>query len=256
MNMVIVLFILVSLKWTWWRKNHSFQSPRLLMYHRVEPSRSLWGEKWVITPQQLESQICWLLRHGWTSYTVSELAQLETIPKKSFALTFDDGFACFAENVLPLLERYKVKATIFCLSHQHSNVWDQPKAPCRSLLSKQQITSLMASGWVELASHGCHHLNLTHLNSVELLNELKLSKDFFESCYGVSIKGFAYPFGHYNESVKHLVQEVGYDYALAVNNRIDTHLDWFALSRITVDGRLWRRWDFYMQLLKGKRGWL
>lgn len=253
MIFIVLLLILLSLKFPWWKKNIAFHVPRFLMYHRVEPI-AFSKEKWVVAPSQLEKHIQWLLKQGWSSFTVSELYDNKRPCAKAFALTFDDGFACFARHVLPLLQRYQVKATLFCLSDSTHNHWDQPRHPNRALLDHEALKQILESGFVELASHGCHHKNLTTLSDECLVNELQQSKIYFEERYVSEVRGFAYPFGQYNEKVKSFVKEAGYDYAMAVHNKVSSVSDWFEVSRITVDGRWWRQWDIYWQIKKGKRG--
>jgi len=44
---------------------------------------------------------------------VHESLKAKLFPHKSVVLTFDDGFANFAEHALPVLQRFALKATVF-----------------------------------------------------------------------------------------------------------------------------------------------
>lgn len=248
------LILFYTIKFPWWRYNLDFGVPRILMYHQVTPQPLLSNKKWCLDPKQFERQILWLKRHGWTSRTMSEL--IEGHGNQSYCLTFDDGFENFITYVLPLLIKHQVKATLFCLSDVTSNLWDQPKVPATKLLTHNQIQECVRSGLVELASHGATHKNLTRLSSEALIHEISHSKTYFESSFDVEIKGFAYPFGQYDDKVLKCVKQSGYDYALAVKNQATPWDDLFEITRLTIDGRFKRRFDFPYLINKGTKGWL
>lgn len=256
MTPIVLVLMILSCKFPWWRRHYKLSAPRLLMYHRVEPSQKRWGEKWAIAPRHFEFQLRCLSWLGWTSNTVSELLDAEERMPKQFALTFDDGFTCFISHVLPLLKRYQVKATLFCVTDQSSNAWDCPHEGKKLLLDDAAIKTIIDSGLVEIASHGRWHQNLTQLSDAALHDELSQSKALLESRYSITIRGFAYPFGQRNDRVKKAVKSAGYDYALSVKNKTDCEYDCFDWPRLTMDGRFWRRLDFFSQILKGQRGWL
>ena len=87
----------------------------VLMYHSVlrDPARA---GRYVVSPDTVEADFRWLRERGYTALTVSEAAQFaargEPLPEKAVVITFDDGFLNFSAYVLPLLERYDLKATV------------------------------------------------------------------------------------------------------------------------------------------------
>ena len=113
--LVIVLGLAwFSLRYAWWRPVLDYRYPRILMYHMIatpRPGARFNGLR--VSPQQFERQLRWLSAQGWHSFTVSELlAQADTLPGKSFAITFDDGYADNLLQALPLLEKYHCKAIV------------------------------------------------------------------------------------------------------------------------------------------------
>lgn len=81
------------------------------MYHGVS-SRGL-------TPAIFEQQLQYLIRHYdfyWTSEIPDLLARIPRLMRPAIVLTFDDGLRNNVRNVVPLLERYGVKATFFVVS--------------------------------------------------------------------------------------------------------------------------------------------
>lgn len=86
-------------------------------------------------------------------------------------------------------------------------------------LDKSDLMYLTETG--EVMSHGIIHINLVKLlkyGHLDLVcSELKNSKIFLEKLLGTCIKGFAYPYGAYNELLKKLVNKAGYEYARSID---------------------------------------
>lgn len=102
----------------------------VLMYHRIAKVSvfDLLVDDWNIAPSSLEKQLRWLATHA-------ECVRLEDVlercgsgrqSKPVVALTFDDGFANFRQDVLPLLERYRIPATLFVITHYIGSVDPYP----------------------------------------------------------------------------------------------------------------------------------
>lgn len=81
----------------------------VLLYHRVNAYKSdYWGLS--ITPEMFASHLDTLQQN----FSVVRFGDnWETIKKFSIAVTFDDGYADNYKYALPILEKYKVPATIF-----------------------------------------------------------------------------------------------------------------------------------------------
>src|SRR5258705_11756361 len=85
----------------------------ILLYHHVSPDRE-------ITPQGFELQLRWLLDQGYRSLSLNELLPIltgKTEPQQpGFVLTFDDGYLDNWVYAYPILEKLKVKATIYLVT--------------------------------------------------------------------------------------------------------------------------------------------
>lgn len=187
----------------------------ILLYHYVEyvkDSKDTIRKSLDITPNIFEKQIQTLLENSYTPIFIDELANYlldkAKLPAKPIILTFDDGYADFYTDVLPLLEKYKVKATIYVIP----GFWDKI-----NYMSKEQIQAVASySAIVEIASHTLHHINLKYTKAELARKEIIESKTQLEQLIGKDVNNFAYPYGGFNEDTIKFVQDAGYKTAASV----------------------------------------
>ena len=66
----------------------------ILMYHGILKDKKLQG-KYVIGPDLLESDLCYLKEHGYTAVVMQDLIDYTNggdLPEKPIMITFDDGY--------------------------------------------------------------------------------------------------------------------------------------------------------------------
>ena len=84
------------------------------MYHRIaEESFDPWGL--AVTPDRFEQQLAWIAANR-SPFSLTDFAARHrdsALPANAVAVTFDDGYACFAEVAAPLLEQSGIPATVF-----------------------------------------------------------------------------------------------------------------------------------------------
>ena len=86
----------------------------VLMYHAV--SDNMWGiDELFVSPSSMEEQLRYLVDNGYEPIWFSDLAELEQY-EKPVILTFDDGYDDNYTELLPLLQKYNVKATVFMIA--------------------------------------------------------------------------------------------------------------------------------------------
>ena len=104
-----------------------FPRALILMYHRVAETEL---DPWAlcVTPKHFAEHLEVLQKHA-RPMSLRELAgahQNGNIPHRAVAITFDDGYADNLYNAKPLLERYKIPATVFVTSgylEQNREFW-------------------------------------------------------------------------------------------------------------------------------------
>ncbi|MEZ0154833.1 MAG: polysaccharide deacetylase family protein [Candidatus Reddybacter sp.] len=231
----------------------------ILMYHILDQSRSQREARFCCTPKRFSQQMQYLSTSG---YELLSLDQIEEITqgrrqqeRPGVAVTFDDGFADFHQNALPILEQWKIPATLFMVSQRigQSNDWMRNRGfPSRPLLSLEQLREARDAG-VTIGSHTCTHARLNEISSnpEQLQEQLEGSKKELEQILGQEVKHFAYPFGLHDPATIAAVKQAGYNTACSTRsgfNRQD--IDPLELRRIEVYGRD-NMWHFRQKLKFG-----
>ncbi|AKN75158.1 polysaccharide deacetylase [Streptomyces sp. PBH53] len=188
------------------------------MYHSVgdcsdDPYRV------TVSPDRLERQLRWLRRRGLRGVSVAELlaARARGAGRDLVGLTFDDGYADFLGNALPVLARWECTATLFVLPGRlgGANDWD-PLGPRKPLLTADGIRRAAAAG-MEIGSHGLTHVDLTRADDTRLKAEAAESRAVLEELTGAPVTGFCYPYGTVDRRAVAAVREAGYGYACAID---------------------------------------
>jgi peptidoglycan/xylan/chitin deacetylase (PgdA/CDA1 family) len=238
------------------------ESVPILMYHAVAEHPSAATRRLSVTPRSLQEQLAFLVGHGFTGMTFSDLAEAfetgKALPKLPVVLTFDDGYADFAHEAWPILQRYGFPATVFVTTGWIADAGPNAAGtPLGEMLNWAQVRELAAAG-VEIGAHSHSHPELDQLPDAALCRELEVGKTLLEDCTGAPVRAVAYPFGYSCPRVRLAVRAAGYRYAAAVGNvRARTSDNLFILPRLTIrrstnqtvfaaamtgaDGRVFRR---------------
>ena len=213
----------------------------VLMYHKVGPNRrSGRAEKLRVTPEKFDRQMSCLFKHGYGTIRVEELVTFcqkgGKLPEKRIIISFDDGYRDNFLYAFPLLRKYNFSAIIFLVSGCVGSVskWDEGGA--EALLNWEEIKE-MGRGGMEFGSHGQTHRLLPSLSEEEMKEEIEQSKSLLEKRLGQAVEFFSYPWGKFDERVKHRVETCGYRASFSTrpgkNGRGE---DPFALRRILIRG--------------------
>ena len=190
------------------RERHAFG---ILMYHRIaEPVDGFPPPTWNVPPRRLAEQLAGLLDLGWRPITLRHALdcyqQGQAIPRKTFVVTFDDGYENNLTQALPILELFGVPATIFLATAYlnsdrpfPSDDWTaagDPGVPRSDWkpLTTEQCHELAASGLIELAAHTHTHADFRGRPD-EFLADLCLCRASLRERFGIEQPTFAFPYG-------------------------------------------------------------
>ncbi|HTK11593.1 MAG TPA: polysaccharide deacetylase family protein [Ktedonobacteraceae bacterium] len=216
----------------------------ILMYHSVSYASNPRFKQFAVTPAAFTEQMAYLSRHNYTPITVTQLADAYTqngltLPERPVVLTFDDGFADFLANALPVLQTYHFTATLYITTAfiDGTSRWLQHEGEAsRPMLSWQDVSEIAASG-IECGAHTHTHPQLDTLTASRAKNEIEQSKKLLEDHLGQEVASFAYPYGYFTAHVRQQVREAGFRSACAVKHAMSTQNDHpFSLARVMVSG--------------------
>lgn len=227
----------------------------VLMYHAVNMS----GWKHAIEPKVFETQIAWLSKHREVvplTDVVSYVRGDRLLTRSAVAVTFDDGYEDFLEVAVPILEKYKVPATLFLTTDLVHNT----NSRHTKRLIEKEVRTLVQHPLISIESHARTHRRLPELQLEEVQKELAQSKRDIEMLTGTTPRFFAYAYGDRSPEVEREVENVGYDAAFAITEgSVQPSNDMFRLKRVQVDNtmtkilfrlRVTHALDVYYGLLK------
>ncbi|HTI14607.1 MAG TPA: polysaccharide deacetylase family protein [Dictyobacter sp.] len=212
------------------------------MYHSISAEATPQFRPFAIAPVHFAEQMAYLHQHGYTPLTVSQFVrmrstQVSELPQRPVVITFDDGFADFFTNALPVLQYYDFSATLYIASgyiNGTSRWLSHENETTRPMLTWEQLREISTYG-IECGAHSHRHAQLDILPSELVWDEIVRSKTTIEEQLGQPVQSFAYPYGYFTRAVRSLVQQAGFTSACAVQfamSRVST--DVFALKRLIV----------------------
>ncbi|MCH0543217.1 polysaccharide deacetylase family protein [Streptomyces sp. MUM 203J] len=216
--------------------------PWIAMYHSVDEDRDD-PYQVTVTPARLDAQLRWMRARGLRGVTVRELlaATARHAARGLVGLTFDDGYADFLHQAVPLLHRHGCTATVFALPGRlgGDNAWDD-LGPRKPLLTAPELRRCVDAG-MEVASHGARHIDLTHADDATLREEVHDSREHLRALTGEAPDGFCYPYGTLDARVVAAVRAAGYTYGCAIDPGADL-AGVLALPRVHIGQRdtAWR----------------
>lgn len=199
----------------------------VIMYHSIlrEPSRQ--GD-YVVSPEVIEEDLRYLYENGYETVLVEDLvAYIEQdvpLPEKPIMITLDDGYYNNVTYLLPLLEKYDMKALISVVgSYTERYSQADGQNPAYSHLTWQDISELAATGRIEIGNHsydmhsansrkGCKKLaNETAEEYYSILygDVSRLQSELMEKS-GVRALTFAYPYGYICDESIAVLKDCGF----------------------------------------------
>lgn len=211
----------------------------ILMYHAVADEPAAATFRLSVPPSMLATQLALLRQQGFSTLTFSYLAAAlrsdGVLPTQPIVLTFDDGYADFHREALPVLVRHGCVATLFVTTGWVADAGKHAAGnPLDRTLSWGQIDEVATAGF-EVAAHSHSHAELDQLPNAALKRELGMSKMLLEDRLGREVAGLAYPYGYSSARVRTAVHAAGYQHAAAVlNATARPQDDLLVLPRLTI----------------------
>ncbi|WP_051273423.1 polysaccharide deacetylase family protein [Desulfotruncus alcoholivorax] len=213
----------------------------VLMYHMV----SDWSHRraLAVPVKEFDRQMWYLHQRGYQVMSLETILKKlnsgEPLPRKTVAITFDDGYQDNYINALPVLKKYHFPATVFmpCSLVGEKNLWDIKRGKAEvKMLTREQIAEMMFHK-ISFQAHTSNHVVLTDVSPARARKEIFDSKAGLAGITGKNVEIFCYPSGRYNNQIKGYVKAAGFNYAFTTRQgRIKPGDDPYTLKRIRVSG--------------------
>lgn len=216
------------------------QQACVFYYHRVADLGFVDSEidDWNVSPAKFERQIATLLTFAEIvplAELAGHLARPEAITKPLVSLTFDDGYANFHSQVLPVLKRFGVPATAFVVTgaigrsepmpfdHWALNHSRRVSPEGWRALNWKELENCAASGLVTIGAHSHQHLRGSQCSPAQLADEVGYSREVLRARLGKKHSAqYAYPYGNsrlgdVSESYVTAVKDAGFEIAVTTD---------------------------------------
>lgn len=201
----------------------------VLTYHNVvSPNNDL--HLYDVSLDDFRRQVA-LLKNKGVGYRVKRVEEKEpnnrySLPVTHYpfhvAITFDDGYESWANDVLDILNEADLKAYFFICIEFIKN----------GSISEEDIVKLKNNGMV-IGSHGLTHRFLHKVSNKELFYELGESKRMLEGIIQEKVEHFSVPRGVYNRRILKIAKDIGYKHVFTSDIGVSKSDD-FVLKRIPI----------------------
>jgi peptidoglycan/xylan/chitin deacetylase (PgdA/CDA1 family) len=193
-----------------------YQVVPVLAYHRFAET----CDSSLCTPISVFNQhMRYLKEHNYRVISLRELHNFlqyrQALPKRSVAITLDDGYKSAYEIAYPILKGYGFTATLF--------IYTDFVEGGRIAISWDQLREMKSAGF-EVGSHTLSHCDLAKKREGEddqaylarIKRELLVSKQIIDSQLGQDTIYLAFPYGTYNQRLLSICDQLGYKIGFSV----------------------------------------
>ncbi len=201
----------------------------IFCYHRLVDKVRYPGTE--ITPADFEAQMKLLKDSGITVISMQDLLAWKrgekNIPPRCAVISFDDGWKSQYEVAWPIMKKFGYPFTMFIYTESVRG----GSLGGGEAITWEQLSDMRDNG-VDIEAHTATHQDLREGHNIMLAaaggkrtrtkltgpeyekwvqNEVVGSKELLEQRLGIKANCFAVPFGNYNEHVKELARNAGYE---------------------------------------------
>ena len=215
----------------------------IVMYHSLLKDKAYHG-KYVISPDELESDILYLKEHGYTTILPQDLiayTQGEELPERPIIITFDDGYYNNYLYAFELAKKHQCKflispigyfSDVYTKSGEHNGYYTH--------CTWDQLKEMADSGLVEVGNHSydLHKSSGKFVGVKKAVGEteeqyrerlkvdLEQAQNAIKTGVGRDAQTFVYPFGEVSKTTPKLLKEWGFSVTMTCRETV---------SRITED---------------------
>jgi len=207
-----------------------YDSVPVIMYHLISDDPQNWSE-YCISSWTLEEDFKYIKTMNYTPIFASEYKLIKEgnlRVKNPIIITFDDGYTSDLNIVMPILEKYEIKANFFIIG---TMVKDNSYAP-NGHMTQIELKKLSESEYVEIGSHS-YELHLKSPKELEMLcnsrgkintviADFKANEEFIEEIIGKKIHSVSFPYGIVPLDLDSFMASLPYDAVFSSNLMINS----------------------------------
>lgn len=203
------------------------------------------GWAYNVPPEDFRDQLDYLREEGYTAISMLDYMKAKKgkaeLPPRPVILTFDDGYESNYTTLLPILESYGMKATVYMVTNDIG---------LPGYLTWDELRDMQERG-IEIGSHTANHQPLTEMDRSRQEEEMRLSKLLLEWNGIHTVFSFSYPNGAYDSGMPELLEQNGYLTAVTGDAGLNTfQTDPYLLQRINIPHPRFGRLEFRLRLFK------
>ena len=181
-----------------------------LLYHYIGPVDHELCRGLTVLPEAFASQVRGLSAMGYSSITLSQIADpSQSIPDRSLLFTFDDAYEALETFAFPVLEKAGFRAAVFVPTALIGG--SIPCSPRSNESTLRVMTADRIAYWAsrgfEFAAHTRTHADLTALEPRQIEEEVAGSRDDLAAITGGPVVAFAYPYGRFDVRSANIVND-------------------------------------------------
>lgn len=217
---------------------------QILEYHMVNHTDK---EIYNVEPEDFAAQMDYLKDAGYTTISMLDFMKAKkgkmNLPAKPIILSFDDGYIDNYTELLPVLEKRGMKATLFMVTNDIG---------LDGYLTWDMLRDMQSRG-IEIGSHTANHQPLTTLSDKEIGDEIRLSKLLLEWNGIRTVYFFSYPNGAVNSTAIKELKENDYLAAVTGDAGLNTFgTDPYLLQRTNIARPHFGLMEFKLRLFKAE----
>lgn len=176
---------------------------KILTYHRLSKGKE--SNRYIIEENDFLHHIELLHANGYRGISAENyykllLEDLTETSGRNVVITFDDGHESGFFLALPILKRYDFKGTFFITTDLIGK---------SGYMTKEQLVQLKEDG-MSVQSHAKTHCFLDDIESNEVYDELRESRNILEDILGNKVSFVSLPGGRYNKKVIDCTRDLQY----------------------------------------------
>ncbi|WP_338364028.1 polysaccharide deacetylase family protein [uncultured Pseudoalteromonas sp.] len=209
----------------------------ILQYHHVSETLPAVTS---VSANTFTKHLSYLKEHNFNVIALNELIsalqQGKTLPEKTVAITFDDGYNNNYEQAAPILEKFAYPYTIFV----NPRLIDEGKGYVMGWNKLKELADKGALIANHTAQHDYLHIKLKGESDAQW--QARIKKDILHSQQrikeeiGHDYKYLAYPYGEFNNELQTLVKELGFVGIGQHSGAVNSNSNFTRLPRFPASG--------------------